>query len=92
MHQVHLFISGFVQGVGYRNHVQYNAKKLGLKGWTRNLNDRRVEVVAQGDRGILEKLIKMCEKGSLLAEVKDISVEWETPKEKFEGFERKPTL
>ncbi|MGH9856286.1 MAG: acylphosphatase, partial [Acidobacteriota bacterium] len=36
MKQCHVFISGIVQGVGYRYFVRSNAQKLGLTGWVRN--------------------------------------------------------
>jgi acylphosphatase len=46
-------IAGAVQGVGFRHFVLRRAKTLGLAGWTRNLPDGRVEVVA---RGAIEQL------------------------------------
>lgn len=92
MLQVHLLISGFVQGVGFRVFVQREAKKLGITGWTKNLRDDRVEVLAQSDNEKkLKELIKICEKGPFLAEVKDISIEWQDPQEQFESFEKIPT-
>jgi len=47
MIQVHIFVSGQVQGVGYRAFAIHIARKMGIKGWTRNLSDGRVEIVAQ---------------------------------------------
>ncbi len=91
MKQVHLLISGFVQGVGFRAFVRNQSQKLGLKGWVRNLSDNRVEVIAQGEEAILKELIKICEKGPFLSEVKNIAVEWHEPAEKFTSFEQKPT-
>lgn len=92
MKQIHLLISGFVQGVGVRVFVQREAEKLGITGWTRNLSDDRVEVLAQSDHEKkLKELIKICEKGPFLAEVKDVSIEWQEPSEVYSSFERKPT-
>lgn len=45
----HYLISGRVQGVGYRAFTQRAAQQLRLKGWTRNLRDQRVEILAKGD-------------------------------------------
>jgi len=92
MKQVHLYISGFVQGVGFREYVKKEARKLRLKGWVRNLFDRRVETVAQGDELTLKKFIDICSKGPFLSEIKSVSVEWEKLSEEFKEFDRKPTV
>ncbi len=84
--QAHVFISGFVQGVGFRQFVKKNALALRLKGFVVNLSDSRVEVVAQGLKEDIEKLIKICEKGPFLSEVKSVTVTWEDASEKFEEF------
>ena len=89
MHQIHLLISGFVQGVGYRAFVQREAEKLGIFGWVRNLRDNRVEVLAQGNEETLKKFIKICEKGPFLAEVKNIAIEWQEFSEIFTEFEQR---
>lgn len=87
MGQVHLLISGFVQGIGYRAFVRNQAQKLGIVGWVRNLSDNRVEVVAQSpDKKTLEKFIKICERGPFLSEIKDISIEWQEANEIFSDF------
>lgn len=86
MKQVHLYISGFVQGVGYRANTKKQAQKLGLNGWVKNLPDGRVEAVIQGPEDKLKKMIKLCEQGSYFAHVKDIAVEWEDVVDKLEEF------
>lgn len=91
MQQVHLFISGFVQGVGFREFVKREARKLGVFGWTRNLADRRVEILAQGDEEILKKFITICSRGPFLSEVKNISIDWQEIVEEFSSFDRRPT-
>lgn len=83
--QAHILIFGFVQGVGFRRFVKSNARKLGLKGWVKNLIDGRVEAVAVGEKNKIEALIKAIEKGSFFSEVKSVQVEWE-PKEEFDDF------
>ena len=53
----HIWVSGKVQGVYYRNNTVDAAKKIGgIKGWCRNLNDGRVEVIAKGPPEKLAKL------------------------------------
>ena len=50
MKRVHVFYSGHVQGVGFRYSVQDIAMTMGVTGWVKNLEDRRVEVVAEGEQ------------------------------------------
>lgn len=90
MQQAHLFISGFVQGIGYRQFVKSNAQRLGLTGWVRNLSDGRVETLVQGEKKNIEELIVLCKTGPMLAEVKDMEVEWIQDQEKFSDFEVRP--
>ncbi len=77
MKMCHIFISGFVQGVGFRQFIKRNSLKLGLAGWVKNLPDNRVEGVFQGSREDIEKIISICKKGPFLSEVKDVEVLWE---------------
>ena len=81
-----MFISGFVQGVGFRYFVKDNARKLGITGWTRNTTNNRVEVMLQGNKQNIKQLITLCHKGPFLAEVKEITVEWEETTEQYENF------
>lgn len=87
MYQAHLIISGHVQGVFYRASCQDVAIKYGLTGWARNLPTGEVEVLVQGDKDKIEKLIAWCKKGPPGARVSEVRVEWENIKEKFSGFE-----
>ena len=86
MKQAHVFISGTVQGVGYRYFVKSNAKKLGLVGWVRNAEDGGVEAVFQGEKDSIESIIELCRKGPFLSEVKNIGFEWEEIEESFVDF------
>lgn len=83
--QAHIFILGFVQGVGLRRFIRGKARKLGLKGYVKNLSDGRVEAVVNGEKEQIEKLIKIIEKGSFFADVKSIQLEWEK-EEDFKEF------
>ncbi|MBI2430494.1 MAG: acylphosphatase [Candidatus Levybacteria bacterium] len=86
MIQAHVYISGFVQGVGYRQFVKRKAQELGLTGWVKNLPDARVEAVFQGKKEDIEKMITLCKKGPFLAEVEDIHIIWEESQEVYRDF------
>jgi acylphosphatase len=77
MVRAHLFISGIVQGVGYRYHCRRQAQTLGLAGWVRNLDDGRVEAVLQGSREQVESMIRWCYRGPSEARVTEIAVTYE---------------
>ena len=62
-------VSGRVQGVAYRAWTVDQAEGLGLNGWARNLADRRVEVVACGNRDAVEALRSALSSGPPAAKV-----------------------
>jgi acylphosphatase len=84
--QAKIHISGTVQGIGFRWFVKSNAKSRGLTGWVKNTDDGGVEVLVQGEKAMIDKLIKLCHKGPFLAEVKSVEVEWEEEAEQFKDF------
>ena len=81
-----MFVSGSVQGVGYRMFVRKNAEKLGVTGWVRNLPDSRVEVMIQGKKAAVEELLTLCKRGTFLADVKGLEIAWIAVKESFSDF------
>lgn len=84
--QAHIFVSGRVQGVYYRQSTKERALALGLTGWTRNLDDGRVEIVAQGPQAQLDALARWCEQGPELARVQKVEVSVEAPSPTFDDF------
>jgi acylphosphatase len=66
---IRYLIRGQVQGVGYRNFASRRAHALALAGWTRNLPDGRVEVVAKGEQKSLEALEALLRAGPPYAHV-----------------------
>lgn len=84
--QVHIFISGFVQGVGFRKFIRGKAKKLLVTGWIRNLPDGRVEALVQGTSRQLNQLLFFCNRGPYFSQVDQVVVEWEDVSEYFSDF------
>ena len=84
--RAHIFVSGRVQGVYYRKNARHSALSLGLTGWVRNLSDRRVEAVAEGERDRVEDFLKWCREGPSMAIVRDMEVRWESATGEFETF------
>lgn len=73
----HVWVSGSVQGVGFRFFAERIARRRGVSGLVRNLPDGRVEVIAEGPRLALEQVIADLRTGPLGAVVRDVVVEWE---------------
>lgn len=74
--RVRLVVSGRVQGVGFREFTRRTAHRLHLAGWVRNLDDGRVEVVADGERPALEALVTAVQDGPPGAVVRGVSQDW----------------
>ncbi len=88
--RAHVFVSGKVQGVGYRAAAWDMATLLRLSGWVRNLRDGRVEAVIEGKAEPVEEMLRWCHQGSPGAVVKKVMVEYE-PFEGVQGFEVRRT-
>jgi acylphosphatase len=76
---LHVRVTGVVQGVGFRWFVREKARRLGLAGWVRNLSDGSVEVVASGDKGQLDLLVSELRKGPAGAVVESVEAMDGTP-------------
>jgi len=66
------FVSGRVQGVGYRYFAMDTAEQIGVTGYTKNLADGRVEVYAIGTSAQLRDLARELRRGPALAAVSDV--------------------
>lgn len=90
MTALHLFISGRVQGVGYRDWLAATATAHGLRGWVRNRADGRVEAVLAGEAQAVDTVHAACHAGPRAARVTAIeAAPAEAPAEP--GFHRLPT-
>ncbi len=68
-------IEGRVQGVGYRNWLQEEAQRRGLRGTVRNLSDGRVEAVVIGSYEATDALLAACRQGPPMAKVSGIGLD-----------------
>ena len=79
------FVSGMVQGVGYRFYAQSAAEQLRMSGFVRNLRDGRVEVFAMGGPKEHAELRTMLEQGPRFSSVSEVEEEAAIPDSQYEG-------
>jgi acylphosphatase len=84
--RLHAIVRGRVQGVSFRYYTQKRASELGLSGYVRNQCDGAVEVVAEGPRGDLERLLSFLHTGPRAAFVTGVEAQWFKPVRDFDGF------
>ncbi len=84
--RVHIYYEGAVQGVGFRISAERVAGSLALKGWVRNLDDGRVEVLCEGEEGdvkrFTEKIVSIFNRF-----ISDVDIEWTDPSGEYETFD-----
>jgi acylphosphatase len=88
--RVHVWISGRVQGVGFRYSTCELADQLGLGGWVRNLGDGNVEAVFEGPAAEVARAVAWCRQGPRGAWVSDVRSEPEDPIGES-GFRARPS-
>ena len=84
MKKYEIYISGRVQGVGYRYFVYYKAKALGIKGSVKNLGDGRVKVIAIGEN--TKKFIENLRKGPMMSYISDIKINELSSTKEYDEF------
>jgi acylphosphatase len=90
--RLHAIVEGRVQGVSFRYFVQEKAKSLQVTGWVRNRWDDTVEVTAEGDQEILQKLLSALHTGPPAAVVMNVRYEWQEASGEFKRFGILPTI
>lgn len=80
-------VRGWVQGVGYRDYVTREARRLGLRGYVRNASDGSVELEAEGRREQLGELLDALRRGPAMAEVRTVDVAWDAYRGEFSGWD-----
>ncbi len=83
---VRVTVSGRVQGVGFRYHLQDAANRAGIDGWCRNRHDGTVEAVFAGPRAAVDTVVAWCRQGPPHAYVEDLLLEQEVEAYDTPGF------
>ncbi len=86
--RVHLFVSGNVQDVHFRDNAHETARAHDLTGWVRNLDDGRVEAVFEGEEEDIETMVEWCHRGPVKADVEGVEVEEGDPQGDLEDVEK----
>lgn len=85
--RAHVFVSGKVQGVGFRASTRRKARELGVTGWVKNLRDGRVEAVFEGSEEKVKKIVEWTKSGPRTARVDGIEVDYEKFRGEYDKFE-----
>ncbi len=81
-----ILIGGMVQGVGYRWFAHHQACQLDLTGYVRNLPNEDVEVVVEGDKGLILDYIEQLRIGPRSARITKLLVTWQEYRCEFKDF------
>ena len=85
--RIHIFVTGRVQGVFFRQSTRVMALKNNVNGWVRNLDDGRVEIVAEGEKQNIDNLTTWCKTGPANSRVDEFELSEENYTNEFENFE-----
>jgi len=85
--RIHIFVTGRVQGVGFRAFVQRIGVELNLTGWVRNLGYHQVETVAEGNPQILKQFLEAVRTGPRNSLVDELNFDWEVPLGEYHSFQ-----
>jgi len=84
--RLHIWVTGRVQGVGFRAFVIDVAEQFSLAGWVRNVGHDTVEAVAEGPAEMLNRFAELVRTGPRAGRVDDARIEWEVPTDEFKDF------
>lgn len=85
--RVHVWVSGRVQGVGFRAFVASAAGRMGVTGWVRNVGYETVETVAEGSRPQVEQFVELVNFGPRSSRIDERRMEIETYAAEFADFQ-----
>ena len=85
--RIHIFVTGRVQGVFFSQSTRVMAIKNNVNGWVSNLDDGRVEIVAEGEESNINALADWCKTGPANSREDEFELSEETSTGEFENFE-----
>jgi acylphosphatase len=87
MARLRAVVSGWVQGVGYRDFVSREAVRHRLSGYVRNSSDGTVEIEAEGPDDELRQFLDTLKSGHPLAQVDRVDVAWDAFRGEFANWD-----
>jgi len=84
--QLHIFYSGRVQGIGFRYTVQDMANQQKVSGWIKNLDDARVEIVAEAEEDTLNNFLQQVNQ-HFSRYIEDVKTQWLPASGQFRDFQ-----
>ena len=85
--QLHILVSGRVQGIGFREFVRRSAERFGVCGYAKNLVSGDVEVVAEGNKLALDEFLVLLEKGPPAGRVDRVQIDKRGGGGEYTGFD-----
>ncbi|HPW65178.1 MAG: Acylphosphatase [Candidatus Omnitrophica bacterium ADurb.Bin314] len=76
MKRMQVFFSGTVQGVGFRFTTERVARRFAVTGFVRNLDDGRVEVVAEGEEPVLVEFLTAIRESGMKYYIENVEAHW----------------
>lgn len=86
MKRMQVFFEGTVQGVGFRFTAERLARRFPVSGFVRNLDDGRVEVIAEGDEGVLTEFLTAIRESGMKHYIRNLEAHWSKAEGTFRTF------
>lgn len=87
MQRIHIFVTGKVQGVFFRQTTKSVATKNNVVGWVKNLKDGRVEAVLEGQDIDINKVVEWAHTGPTDAVVDNVEIHHEDYTNQYSQFD-----
>ena len=85
--RIHIFLTGKVQGVFFRQATKVVAIKNNVTGWVKNLENGEVEILLEGDDKNVNSVIDWCRNGPANSRVDEVKIEPQEFSGQYSNFE-----